>query len=118
MRREPTLIIQAISAVLAFVVTYSIPGLSAEQAGAIVAVLSAALGAYNAFKVRPMAPAVWTTLVTTAAALLSAYGMHWTPEQVGNLQLVAIAVMAFLTRQSVTPADNPVPTAPSNGVVS
>lgn len=117
-RREPTLILQAISALLAFLVTYQIPGLSGVQAGAIVAVLAAALGAYNAWKVRPVAPAVWQLLVTTGAALLGAYGLHYTAEQLGNFQFFVIAVMALITRGSVTPAIDPVPTAPAEGTVS
>lgn len=108
-RRQPTLVIQAISAVLTYLVTYQISGLSAVQAGAIVAVLSAALGVYNAWKVRPISPAVWQTVVTTGAALLSAYGMNWSQEQIGSLQMAVIAVMAMLTWQSVTPKDDPAP---------
>lgn len=116
-RREPTLIIQTISALLAYLVTYQIPGLSSMQAGAIVAVLAAGLGAYNAWKVRPVAPAAFTTAVTTVTALLSAYGMHWTQQQVGNLQFLVIAVLALITRGSVTPVKDPVPTAPADGPI-
>lgn len=102
---HPTLVIQAISAVLAWLVTYQLPGLSAGQAAAVIVVLSAILGAYNAWRVRPVAPAVWQALVTTGTALLSAYGLHFSQQQVGALQLAVVSVMALLTWQSVSPVE-------------
>ena len=102
--REPTLWLQAISAALAFFVTFGWDGLSATSAGAITAVIAAALGVVNAWATRPIAPAVWTTVITTGAALLSTYGLDFSQERVGQFQLAVIAVMALLTRVQVTPA--------------
>lgn len=103
-RLEPTLILQAISALLAFLVTFALPGLNAEQAGLITAAVAAIIGVVNAFHVRPVAPAVFQTLITTGAALLTAYGLHFSAEAVGALQVLVIAVVAMLTRQAVSPA--------------
>jgi len=100
---EPTLFLQALSAVLALVVTFGLPGLSDEQAGLIVAVVAAVLGVINAWKVRPIAPAIFQTLITTGAALLTAYGLDLNQQTVGALQLAVIAIVAMLTRQQVSP---------------
>jgi hypothetical protein len=102
--REPTLWLQAISAALAFFVTFGWDRLSPMQAGGIVAVLTAIISVINAWQVRPIAPAVWTGLITTCAALLSTYGLDYSQERIGQFQLVAIAVMALITRVQVTPA--------------
>lgn len=106
--REPTLVLQAASALLAFLVTFGWDGLSDKQAGAIVAVLAAVFGVVNALQVRPVAPAVFTTLITTGAALLATYGLDFPQERIGQFQLAVVAVVALLTRQQVTPAADPV----------
>ena len=57
--REPALIISTASAVLSLVVTFNI-GMTGEQAGAIVAVISASFGAIVAAMTRPLcAFAMW-----------------------------------------------------------
>lgn len=106
--REPTLYIQAISAALGVAVTFGLDGLSATQAAAIVAVLTAVTTAINAALVRPVAPAAFTGLVTAAAVLLAAYGLEVAQETVGAVQVAVIAVLALLTRTQVAPtADVP-----------
>jgi hypothetical protein len=70
--REPALIISTISAVLSLIVTFNI-GMSGEQAGAIVAIISAVFGAIVA------------------------------AETVGATNAVVLAVLALLTRGQVSP---------------
>jgi hypothetical protein len=101
--REPTLWLQAISGALAFLVTFGWDRLSAEAAGAIVAVLAAAFGVANALTVRPVAPVVFNTLITTGAALLATYGLDFSQERIGQFQLAVVALMTLLTRVQVTP---------------
>ncbi|MEU7771215.1 hypothetical protein AB0C44_07805 [Micromonospora taraxaci] len=105
--REPTLVIQAISALLGVVVTFGIDGLSATQAAAIVAVLTAVTTAINATMVRPIAPAAFTGLVTAVAVLVAAYGLDVSQETVGAVQVAVVGVLALLTRNQVTPAADP-----------
>ncbi|MEU4777457.1 hypothetical protein [Micromonospora sp. NPDC023633] len=105
--REPTLYIQALSALLGVFVTFGLPGLSATQAAAIVAVLSALLAAVNAAMVRPVAPAAFAGLVTALAVLVAAYGMDVSQETVGAVQVAVVGVLALLTRTQVTPAADP-----------
>lgn len=105
--REPTLVIQAISALLGVIVTFGIDGLSAIQAAAVVAVLTAVTTAINAAAVRPVAPAAFTGLVTALAVLVAAYGLNVSQETVGAVQVAVVGVLALLTRNQVTPAADP-----------
>lgn len=108
-RREPTLYLQALSAVLAVLVTFGFDGLSATQAGLIVALVSAAIGVVNAVTTRPITPAAFTTLVAAAAALLTSYGLGLSQELVGAVQVAVVAVLTLLVRGQVTPAADPRP---------
>jgi hypothetical protein len=103
--REPTLVLQALSAVLGIGVALGIPSLSAEQAGFIIAAVSAGIGALNALLVRPVAPTAFVGIVGAGAALLAAYGLDVSQPVVGSISAATIAVMALLARQQVTPTD-------------
>lgn len=100
--REPALIISTISAVLSLIVTFNV-GMSGEQAGAIVAVISAAFGAITAAATRPIAPSAFTAVVAAGAALLAAYGLDVSAETVGATNAVVLAVLALLARGQVSP---------------
>jgi hypothetical protein len=100
--REPALIISTVSAILSLVVTFNI-GMSGEQAGAIVAIVSAVFGAIVAVATRPIAPAAFTAVVAAGAALLAAYGLNVSAETVGATNAVVLAVLALLTRGQVSP---------------
>lgn len=100
--REPALFIAVISATLSLVVTFNV-GLSSEQAGTIVALISALSAAATAVVTRPIAPAAFTGVVSAVAALLSAYGLHLSPETIGAANGLVLAVLALLTRGQVSP---------------
>lgn len=100
--REPALIVSTISAVLSLIVTFNV-GLSGEQAGATVAIISALFGAVAAAATRPIAPAAFTAVVAAGAALLAAYGLNVSAETVGATNAVVLAVLALLTRGQVSP---------------
>lgn len=106
--REPTLIIQFVSALLAIMVSVGTPGLSAHQSTLIVAALTAILGAVNAVIVRPIAPAAFTGLVAAAAALLTGYGFDLSAELVGSISAAVVVGLALLTRGQVSPLAGPV----------
>jgi hypothetical protein len=101
--REPTLVLQALSAVLGIVVALGLPALSPEQAGLIIAAVSTGIGAVNAVMVRPIAPTAFVGIVGAGAALLAAYGLDVSQPVVGSISAATIAVMALLARQQVTP---------------
>jgi hypothetical protein len=105
--REPTAVLQTVSALLAVLVTFGFDGLSAHQAALIVALLSAGISLVNAFLVRPIAPAAFTGFVTALAALLSGYGLDLSQELVGAVQVAVVAILALVVRNQVTPAADP-----------
>ncbi|GAA4718380.1 hypothetical protein [Phytohabitans rumicis] len=112
--REPTLVIGVIAAVLSILVCFNLDFLSAKQAALIVVALNALLGALNALAVRPIPPAAVTYFVGAVAALLAAYGLDVTQEQVGAVNGAFIAILMFLTRGQVTPVADP---RPVDGVI-
>lgn len=108
--REPALLIAIISGGLSLLVTFNI-GLSTNQAGAIVAVISAVFAVITAALTRPIAPSAFTGLVAAVVALLAAYHFNVAPETVGSLNAFVLAVLVFITRGQVSPAS---PTAPAS----
>ncbi|WP_406145094.1 hypothetical protein [Streptomyces anulatus] len=108
--REPALIIATVSAALSLLVSFQF-GLDAEQAGALVAVISAVFAAATAAITRPVAPSAFTGLVAAAVALLAAYGLSVSAETVGALNAVVLAVLGLMTRGQVTPAKSTTPAA-------
>lgn len=104
--REPALIIAAISGALSLLVSFQF-GLSGEQAGALVAVVSAVFAAATATITRPIAPSAFTGLVAAAVALLAAYGLEVSAETVGALNALVLAVLGLVTRGQVSPSAKP-----------
>ena len=103
--REPSAIIGVIGAVLAFLVTYNIDGLSELQAAAIMGVLVTLVAVVNALFVRPIAPAVFSGLVAAGAGLAAAYGFTFTPEQIATFDAIVLAVLSLAsTRPQVSPS--------------
>ena len=107
--REPTLIIQTMSAVLSVVVALGVPGLDAKQAALIIAVITAGFALVNAIVVRPIAPAAFIAFIGAGAALLAGYGLELSQQLVGSITVATVAVLALLTRGQVTPVADPRP---------
>lgn len=107
--REPTVILQAVSALLTVLVSFGFASLTAEQSTLIVAFLTALLGVVNAVLTRPIAPAAFVAFVGAGAALLSGYGLSFTQEQIGSVTVAVVVVLTLLTRLQVTPVTDPRP---------
>lgn len=108
--REPAVILGIVSAALSLAVTFNV-GLTTNQAGAIVAVVSGVFAAISAAITRPVTPSAFTGLVTVVVALLAAFHFNVAPETVGSLNALVVAVLVFITRGQVSPAS---PTAPAS----
>jgi hypothetical protein len=102
--REPALWISAIAALLGVLVGFGFSGLTGHMAAAIIAVVNAAFGVWIAVRTRPVSPAVFTTLATAGFALLAAYGFDAGQQQIATVNVLVLAMAAFLTRQQVSPA--------------
>lgn len=105
MKREPSLYISAIGTVLSLVAAFGLDFLTPEQAAIVVVVLNAALGAWNAFKVRPVQPAAFVYLVGSVATLVAAYGVDVSQSVVGSVNAAVLAVLALLLRGNVSPVE-------------
>lgn len=116
-RREPTFYLQGAQVVLALLVSFRIFGLTEELSALILAVAGAVLGAFNAWKVRPVAPAAFTAVITTVAPLLAHFRLDLSTEQIGAMQFATLFVLALLTRTQVSPIADPAATVPNNGTV-
>ena len=116
--RDPSIWIPLIGSALAFLVTLNIDGLTDLQAAAIMGVLTAAVGALNGFFVRPFNPAFANGLVAAVVGVLAAYGLNLNPESVTAFQAMLVAAGGlWAVRMQVTPKADPVPIAPSEGVI-
>lgn len=108
--REPALWLNSLSAVLGLVVTFNV-GLTEDQAGWVVAGVSAILGAIAAALTRPIAVQAFTTLVATLASAIAAFGYDVSPTTTAAINGLVLAVLMFVTRGQVSPAS---PTAPAS----
>lgn len=101
--REPALVIGFVSALLVFLGTQNLPGLSPEHAALWIAAINAIAGAITALTVRPVPPAAFTNLVGAVVALASGYGLEMSTEAVGALNAVVIAGLTLILRGQVEP---------------
>jgi hypothetical protein len=102
--REPVVVLNTLSAMLGLIVTLGITSLTAEQAGAVVAVVSAILGGIAAAMTRPVAPQAFTAIVAAGATAVAAFGYEVSQESVGAINTLVLAVLTLLTRVQVTPS--------------
>ncbi|WP_030168884.1 hypothetical protein [Streptomyces sp. NRRL S-813] len=109
--REPVVVLNTLSAILGLVVSLGITSLTAEQSGAVVACVSAILGAIAAAMTRPIAPQAFTAVVAAGAVLVAAFGYDVSQETVGAINTVILAGLTLLTRGQVTPASPSAPAA-------
>jgi hypothetical protein len=105
--REPALWIGTLTALLAVAAGFGLPGVDDGLIAALTAFLTAGSGAWTAVRVRPVAPAVFTGVITTGATLLAAFGLDLAQQQVALVTAAAMAVMALVTRAQVTPDREP-----------
>lgn len=107
--REPTVVLQSISALLSIIVTFGVDWLTAEQQVLLVAFIGAAFGLLNALMVQPWAPGAFIAFVTAGAALLTGYGLTLSPELVGAITAAVPVLLALQIRGQVTPTASPAP---------
>jgi hypothetical protein len=87
------------------------PWFSAEHYGLAVAVIDALVGIIVAWRVRPIAPTIFTYFITAAGALAAGYGVPIPDQLVPAVNVLVVALIFALTRQQQTPVADPVPTA-------
>ena len=102
--KEPVVVLNTLSAILGLIVSLGVTSLTAEQAGATVAVVSAVLGGIAAAMTRPVAPQAFTAIVAAGATAVAAFGYEVSQESVGAINTLVLAVLTLLTRVQVTPS--------------
>lgn len=100
---EPVVLMNTLAASLGLIVSLGITGLTDAMAGGSVAFVTAVLGAYAAWKTRPVAPQAFTTVVAAGAVLLATFGYDVAQETVGAINVFVLALLTLLTRGQVTP---------------
>jgi len=111
--REPALIIAVVTATVNWAVGFGFGNLTADRVSWINVVVNAIAGCIAAWATKPIAPQAFTYAVTSVFGLLTAYGLHFSGEQVSTTQMLVLTVLALITRGQVSPTVD----APNTGVL-
>jgi hypothetical protein len=103
---EWSLLGAALAAILNWLVGFQWDSLSADQAAAIMAAVTAVVGAVVAWRTVPRAPQAFVYAVSALAALGTAYGAHWSQQSVALFTSALVAVLGLVVRWQVSPVDN------------
>ena len=101
--REPALFLAVAGTLLTVLAALNLPWLTAGQAAALTAFVSAVV---MAWATRPAAPALFTGVVAALAAMLVEYGLDVSDEVVAAVTGLVLAVFALITRGQVSPKDD------------
>ncbi len=106
-KKDPSLYIAAIAAVLGVIVSLGFRGLTGEHAGLIMGAITAAGGVWTAFHTRPIPPSIFTSFLGAGALVLVSYGFNISPDVLASIQVAVSSLVGILTWQSVSPAGSP-----------
>lgn len=104
--REPAVILEFVKALLIVVAVTLVP-ISADVQAGILAALIAVFGVLKGLTTRPIAPTVFTDLITAIAALLLSFGIDLGPERVAAFVTLASAAVVLIQRAQITPVQTP-----------
>jgi hypothetical protein len=106
-KRDPSLYIAAIAAILGVFVSLGFKSLTAEQAGLIMGAITAAGGVWTAIHTRPIPPSIFTSFLGAGALVLVSYGFNLSPDVLAAVQVAVSSLVGILTWQSVSPTGSP-----------
>lgn len=109
--REPAVYIAVLEAALAFLVTFGLDGLSAEQSTNILAVAVALGGVLAAWTTKDKLLATLGGLGRAVLVLGTSYGLNLSQEQVGLAVVVISAVAGVWLRTQTSPEPTALTTA-------
>jgi hypothetical protein len=98
----PAALLYALNTAVALFVSFGLP-LSDDMVAAVSTIATAALAGYAALLVRPVAIGAFGAAAATALTAAVAFGLDWTPDQIGLTVASISIVLGFLTHQSVSP---------------
>jgi len=100
---EPAVILYAINAGVALLVSFGLP-LSGDQVNAATVLSTAVAAIWTAAVTRPIAVSAITGALATALAAVAAFGVELTVDQQGAVVTAVSVVLALLLRSNVSPA--------------
>jgi hypothetical protein len=109
--REPAVYIAVLEAALAFLVTFGLDGLSAEQSTNILAAAVALGGVLTAWATRDTLLAALGGAGKAILILGTSYGLNLSQEQVGLAVVVITSVAGVWLRTQTSPVETPVSSA-------
>lgn len=102
-RPEPAVIAGVVSAALAVLLSFGVPGLTVETVALIMTFVNAALALYVAWKTNATSLALILGVVNAGFALASGYGFDLSEAQQGALIGLMSVVIGMFLRTQVTP---------------
>ena len=109
--REPAVYIAVIEALLAFLVTFGLDGLSAEQSTNILAVAVAAGGLITAWATRDTLLAALGGAARAVLILVTSYGLNLSQEQIGLAVVLVSSAGGIWLRTQTSPVETAVTTS-------
>lgn len=109
--RDPALVINTLAASGALIIAIvgtRIAWLNPAVVDGVVVFLNASAAWRIAVKVRPVAPAVFSGVITATVGLLAAFHYNIRPDVVASLTLAVGTAVVMWTRTQVTPEHDPV----------
>lgn len=105
--REPAAWVAVFAAAMSVLAAFNWTFLTEEQAALWVALADGIAAIIVAWRVRPIAPSLFTYIITAVAALAMAYGAQVPDRLVAALNTLAVALVFALTRAQQTPKKDP-----------
>lgn len=109
--REPALFIAALTSVIMVLGTLQFRLFTGDNAGALVVLVNAIAALLMAWTTRPISLALFTGVFTSILALGATYGINLPGEVVASINAALFPVLAFLTRDQVSPQETAVSSA-------
>ena len=100
---EPAIILYALNASVALLVSFGLP-LGGDQVASVTVIATAVLAIWTAIVTRPVAVSAITGALATALAAVGAFGLELSGDQQGTLVTFVSVVLALLLRSNVSPA--------------
>lgn len=103
MKREPAALTGLISGVLSLLLSLNLLGLTNENVGLIMGVVTAAFGVYTAWKTKDTMLGVIVGFVNSGFALVAGYGLELSPDTTAAAIAIVTVVVGFFQRTQTAP---------------
>jgi len=105
---EPAIVVGALVSVINLIGTFGISYFNPDNAAAIVIVVNALAAILMAWTTRPIAPSLFTSLVSAVLALGATYGLQLPAETVLAINAAVYPILMLIARGQVSPVDTAV----------